>query len=113
MSTHNTVYCYDRFAQHKLLGLVLAAVALTAIAFGAAQLTPAAPQQTMNTLPRVVIEGKSQATLAAERAQALLVQAPAAAGSVQMERLPRVVVEGRRSLEGSQLAAALPLRSAQ
>lgn len=107
MSTQNTVYCYDRFAQHKLLGLLLAAAALTALALGAAQPQPAASQQAMQTLPRVVIEGKSQATLAAERAQVLLSKAPA------REQLPRVVVEGRRSLDGRQLASALPLRGAQ
>ena len=77
-----TVYCYDRFAPHKRIGaalmLVLGAGALWAVSSNA----NAAVARKVETLPRVVITGKSVK--------------PAAQQVVQ---LPRVVIEGRRVQE--------------
>lgn len=113
----NTIPCYDRYANHKLIASLLAGASLLGLAV--ALVAPADAVTTVHKLPRVVVEGKSQATLAAERAQRLLTEAPTAAGSpAQPVRLPRVVVEGRstvatlatrqQSLDGQRLAQGLP-----
>lgn len=87
--THR-IYCYDRYALHKRGLALLASTALVGL-LGWGLASQAQPQPQVQQLPRVVISGKSQATLAAE-----------AAG---VQRLPRVVIEGR-SLEGQGLARA-------
>lgn len=116
----NTVYCYDRYSQHKrALGLLGAAGLSLALLLALGQSVTADAQPVVHKLPRVVVVGKSQATLAAERAQRLLSAAPSAAGAAQIVKLPRVVVEGQRSsvatlatrqqsLEGQRLAQGLP-----
>jgi hypothetical protein len=89
-TTAHRIYCYDRYALHKRGLALLASTALVGLlGWGLASQAQVAPE--VQQLPRVVISGKSQATLAAE-----------AAG---VQRLPRVLIEGR-SLEGQRLAAS-------
>ncbi len=119
----HTVYCYDRYAQHKLIAVALLSVGLLGLSlFMAAPAEPVEPSRLVQQLPRVEVVGKSQQTLMAERAQQLLDQTPSAAGVV-VHQLPRVLVEGRRSdatqlagahsLEGRRLAQAVPTVRAQ
>lgn len=112
----NTIPCYDPYSPHKLAAVMLSGAALLGLAVGL--LMPTAPAQQVAQLPRVVIEGKSLSTLAAERAAVLLTRAPTAAGSAPVQ-LPRVVIEGRRlagepveAMEGRRLADNKPVRPA-
>lgn len=105
----NTIHCYDRHAPHKLAAVMLGGAALLGLAVGL--LLPTTPARQVAQLPRVVIEGKSLSTLAAERAEGLLAEAPSAAG-VTVHQLPRVVIHGRRlagepeaALDGRSLAS--------
>lgn len=114
--------CYDPYAQHKLIGVLLTGLALLGLAVFLLQPMQSAPSA-MQQLPRVTVVGQSDRgaeRLSGESAQQLLASEPTAAGRAAPVQLPRVIIEGRRSpatlasaeLEGRQLAQGLPAAAA-
>jgi len=95
-ATTNTVYCYDRYDRVKSLALVLGVV--TGLASGVLMMgsVQADVGSHVETLPRVVITGTSQA-------------------GQGVAQLPRVVIEGKRqdAADAQQLALANPTAAAR
>ena len=90
-----TIPCFDRYAKHKLFAVLLTGGVL--LGLSAFLLQAPAPLVVVHQLPQVVVEGHSQSSQAAARAQQLLEQAPTSAGQEAPAQLPRVIIEGRRS----------------
>ncbi len=89
-----TIPCFDRYAKHKLFAVLLTGGVLLGLS---AFLLQAPAPLVVQQLPQVVVEGYSQPSQAAARAQQLLEQAPTSAGHEAPAQLPRVIIEGRRS----------------
>jgi uncharacterized membrane protein (DUF4010 family) len=96
----NTVYCYDRNAQIKRLGVV---VAIMIAAVGAGAMSAQDDRHVaMSQLPRVEITGQSIPT-----------QIALARETNTVAQLPRVVVEGQRNVDGQRIAQQAPSSTAQ